>query len=40
MGTVLDAYLIINLTIMTAIAVFLTVDFIIDTIDSWRKYGK
>lgn len=40
MGTVLYVYLIINLTILTAVAVFLTVEFIIDSIDSWRKHDK
>nr|DAL84356.1 MAG TPA: hypothetical protein [Caudoviricetes sp.] len=40
MGTVLNAYLIINSTILTAVAVFLTAEFIIDSIDSWRKHDK
>lgn len=40
MRTVLDAYLIINLTLLTGIAVFLTAEFIIDAIGSWRKHGK
>lgn len=37
METVLYVYLIINLTLLTAIAVFLTIEFIIDSIYSWRK---
>lgn len=40
METVLDAYLIINLGILTAAAVFLMVEFIIVSIDSWRKHDK
>ena len=40
MGTVLYIYLIVNLGILTAAAVFLTAEFIIGGLDSRRKHGK